>query len=182
MPEPVSTTIGICWLSYAVAQGNLRGRTAVSSEAQAVRDAVTAVIEKAETSQALFGEKASAISRLLTMANECSESDWDGEGAYAINPIAVFLAENFIRALPDSIALPEFAPEPDGSITLDWIPSQHRLFSISLGTSDRLAYAWLDGSDKGHAVARFDGERVPQRIIDGINAITNHGYATLRTA
>jgi hypothetical protein len=182
MPEPVSTAVGVCLLSYAVAQGNLRGKTAVSSEAQVVRDAVTAVIDRAEQSQALFGEKAFAISKLLAMANECSESGWDGEGAYAVNPIAVLLAENFIRALPNSIPLPEIAPEPDGSIALDWIPSQHRLFSISLGTSDRLAYAWQDGSDKGHAVARFDGEQIPQRIIDGINAIVNHGYVTLRTA
>ena len=182
MPEPVSTTIAICWLGSAVAQGNLRASTAVSSEAQVVRDAITAVYERTEKSQALFGGKAVAISGLKTMAHDCSEADWNGEGSYAINPIAVFLAESFIRALPDSIQLPEMAPEPDGSITLDWIPSRHRLFSVSISASDRLAYAWLDGSDKGHAVARFDGERIPQKIIEGINAIMNHGYTTVRSA
>jgi len=167
---------------YAVAQGNVRGSTAVSPEAQTIRDAVTAVVERAEQSQALFGAKAASISQLQAMVNECSQPNWDGEDAVAINPIAVFLTEQFVRALPDAIPLPEFAPEPDGSITLDWIPSHHRMFSVSVGASARLAYAWLDGSDKGHAVARFEGDRVPKRIIDGIAAIMNHGYVTLRTA
>jgi hypothetical protein len=177
MPEPVSTTIAICWLGSAVAQGNLRANTAVSSEAQAVRAAISAVCEHAEKSQTLFGGKAVAISGLNALAHDCSEADWNGEGSYAIEPGAVFLAECFIRALPDSVQLPELAPEPDGSITLDWIPSRHRLFSVSISASDRLAYAWLDGSDKGHAVARFDGERIPKKIIEGINAIMNHGYS-----
>jgi len=182
MPDPVSTTIAICWLGSAAAQANFRGNTAISDEGQFVRDAVTAVVDHAEQSQALFGGKATAISNLKTMAKECSTPDWDGEGTVPVNPIAVLLAENFVRALPDDLPLPEFAPEPDGSVTLDWIPSQHRLFSISVSSSDRLAYAWLDGSDKGHAVARFDGSRVPARIIEGIKEIMDHGNSTLRPA
>lgn len=182
MPEPVSTTVGICWLGYAVAQRNLCGSTAVSSEAQIVRDAITAVYERTENSQALFGGKAAAISKLQMMAHECSEADWNGEGANAVSPMAIFLAENLVRVLPDSMPLPEFAPEPDGSVTLDWISSPHRIFSISVGASERLAYAWLDGSDKGHAVASFNGERVPQRIIEGINATMNHGDLAVRDA
>ena len=154
----------------------------MSSEAQVVRDAITAVYEGAENSQALFGGKVAAISKLRMMAHESAEPDWNGEGANAINPIAIFLAENLIRVMPDSMPLPEFAPAPDGSVTLDWISSQHRMFSISVGASDRLAYAWLDGSDKGHAVARFDGERVPQRIIDGISEIMSHGHLAFRNA
>lgn len=147
-----------------------------------MRERVIAVVGCAEQSQALFGEKAVAISKLKAMAMECAEADWNGDGAVPVNPISVFLAENLVRALPDSIPLPEFSPEPDGSVTLDWILSQYRVFSISVGTSNRLAYAWLDGSDKGHAVAQFDGERVPPRIVDCIAEIMHHGYSTIRTA
>jgi len=182
MPEPVSTTIGICCIGYAAIQGGMRGSSAVSQEAQTVRFAVSAVVERAERSQALFGDKAAAISQLQAMAIECSEPGWDGDEAYAINPLAVFIAEHFVRALPNFIPLPEFAPEPDGSISLDWLPSRHRLFSISVGTNNRLAYAWLDGADKGHAVARFDGDRIPQRVVEGITAILSHGNASIRTA
>ncbi len=182
MPEPVSTTIGICWLGYAAAQGYARGSSAVSSEAQHVREAVSAVVQLAERSQALFGDKAAALSQLRALANECAEPGWDGDDACVVNPLAVFRAEAFIRALPDGFPLPEFAAEPDGSVSLDWIQSRNRLFSVSVGSNHRLAYAWLDGADKGHGVARFDGDRIPPRITEGISAIINNGNATLRSA
>jgi hypothetical protein len=182
MPEPVSTTIGICWLGYAAAQGYSRRNSAVSPEAQVVRDAVSAVVEMSERSQALFGGKAVALSQLRALANECGEAAWDGEDACAINPLAMFVAETFIRALPNGIPLPEFAPEPDGSISLDWIESRNRLLTASVGAGDRLAYAWIDGADKGHAVAHFDGENIPPLLLEGIKEITNHGHARLRAA
>ena len=84
---------------------------------------------------------------------------------------AVMLAERFLRALPYRIPLPELAVEPDGSISLDWIRSRTRLFSVSVGRASRLAFAWLDGSDTGHGVARFDGQNVPPRILEGIEAV-----------
>lgn len=182
MPEPVSTTIGICWLGYAAAQGYARRNSAVSLEAQVVRDAVSAVVEMSERSQALFGGKAGALSQLWAVANDCAEAGWDGNDACAINPAAIFVAESFLRALPDRFPLPEYAPEPDGSISLDWIQSRNRLLTVSVGAGDRLAYAWIDGSDRGHAVARFDGEHIPQLILEGIKGIMNHGHPRLWAA
>ena len=78
--------------------------------------------------------------------------------------------------------LPEFAPEPDGAISLDWIRSRHRLFSLSIGSTNRLAYSWLDGAHRGHAVAQFDGTKIPVRILQGIESIMNHGNSSLRAA
>lgn len=177
MLEPVST-LGIC-LGYAALLGYARGSSAISSEAQAVRGAASAVVESAERSQVLFGEKSAAISQIAVLANECAEAGWDGDEADPIDWAATRTVVEFIRAMPDDLPLPEFAPEPDGSISLDWIQSRNRLFSLSIGSTNRLAYAWLDGSDKGHGVARFDGERIPLRIIEGIIGIMNHGNATL---
>ena len=179
MLEPVST-LGIC-LGYAALLGYARGSSAISSEAQAVRGAVSAVVESVERSQVLFGEKSVAISQMMALANECAEAGWDGNDAAPIDRAAIHTAVKFIRALPNDVPLPEFAPEPDGSISLDWIQSRNRLFSLSVGSTNRLAYAWLDGSDKGHGVAWFDGERIPLRIIEGIIGIMNHGNATLRS-
>ncbi len=118
---------------------------------------------------------------LWALANECGEPGWDGNDALPLNRLAVFNAVAFIRALPEEVPLPEFAPEPDGSISLDWISSRNRLFSISVGTGDRLPYAWLDGTDKGHAVARFDGKNIPPRILEGIKSILNGGSALDRS-
>jgi hypothetical protein len=181
MPEPFS--IGIYLVAgYVTLSAYARGSSAISSEARAAQKAATAVVESAERSQVLFGEKAVAISQLRSLADECSEQGWDGEEACALDPIAAFIAEAFVRALPDDIPLPEFAPEPDGSISLDWIQSRNRLFSLSVGTSHRLAYAWLDGADKGHAVARFDEKIVPPRVLEGIREIIKDGNASIRVA
>ena len=147
-----------------------------------VRDAVSAVVEMSERSQALFGGKATALSQLRALAHECADPGWGSEDTCAIDPVAVFVAESFVRALPNGIALPEFAPEPDGSISLDWIQSRNRLLTVSASAGDRLAYAWIDGADKGHAVARFDGENIPPLILETIKGITNHGHARLRAA
>jgi hypothetical protein len=179
MPEPVSTTIGIL-ISYAATQSALRRSSAVSFEAEALQNAVTEVVSWTERSQALFGSKAAVISSLRALASECNAPDWDGENANAMSPIALLNAENFIRALPDAIPLPELAPEPDGSVSLDWIQARNRLFSLSISSTDRLAFAWLDGSDKGHGVARFDGQTVPPRILMGIQSVAED--ACLRAA
>lgn len=158
-----------------------RAGSAISPEAQSVWRAADSVVNSMERSQALFGDKASAISQIWALANECSEPGWDGDGALPVNRLAAFKAIAFIRVLPSGVPLPEVAPEPDGSISLDWIQSRNRLFSLSVGTRDRLAYAWLDGADKGHAVARFDDERVPQRVLEGIKAIVNGENAAVRS-
>jgi len=147
-----------------------------------VSKAASAIVELAERSQSLFGEKAAAISQLMALANDCAEQGWDGDGACAIHPTALQNAKDFLRALPESFPMPEFAPEPDGAISLDWIHSRHRLFSLSVGSSNRLAFAWLDGADRGHGVARFDGLSVPLRVLSEIQSIFNHGNAPLRIA
>ncbi len=155
--------------------------SAISSEAQVVRTAASAVVEAVERSIALFGPKAAVISQVWALVDECAEADWDGEEGEPISERSAELTAAFIRAMPDDVPLPELAPEPDGSLSLDWIQSRSRLFSLSIGPTSRLAYAWLDGTDREHGVARFDGEKVPSRILEGIKRIMNRGNAAVRT-
>ncbi len=152
---------------YALAAGD----SAVSAEAEALRSAAAAIMESAERSEALFGQRTAAISRLVALAIECADEDWDGNGAAAIDPVAVVNTKRFLRALPGRVPLPELAPEPDGSISLDWIWSPDRLFSLSIGRGNRLAFAWMEGTDSGHAVARFDGHTVPQLIVSHLERL-----------
>lgn len=112
---------------------------------------------------------------LAALVKECEEAGWDGADAEPVDPRAAFAAVDLMRALPVGLPLPEAAAEPDGSVSLDWVCSRNRVFSVSVGASRRLAFAWIDGSDKGHGVAHFDGDQVPQRVLDGINEILKHG-------
>jgi len=53
------------------------------------------------------------------------------------------------------------------------MPSRYAMLSVSFaGTSNRLAYAWLDGTDRGNGVVRFDRENVPRRLMEAIAAAT----------
>jgi hypothetical protein len=163
-------------------QGLASGSSAVSLEALVVRGAAAEVAKAAERSVALFGEKTVALSALTVLATECAEQGWDGEDAAALDPVAVMSAKRFVRALPEATPLPEFAPEPDGSISLDWMQSRNRLFSLSIGRGNRLAYAWIDGTDRCHGVAHFDGRNVPAQVLAGIQDIAGLGHAGLRAA
>jgi len=149
--------------------------SAVSGASRVAREAVAAVMRSVETSQALFGRKAAAISDVWALVNECAEPDWDSAGAEPVGRLAAFRAVDVIRALPPAVSLPEVGGEPDGSVSLDWIVSRNQLFSLSVGVGDRLAYAWLDGSNRGHGVDRFDGATIPARILQGVREILKHG-------
>jgi hypothetical protein len=147
-----------------------------------VERAAGEIVEMGERSVALFGARAAALSDLTALAAECGQADWDGQGAALLDPGAVWLAKRFVRMLPEGLPLPEFAPEPDGAISLDWIHSRHRLLSVSIGPSDRLAYAWLNGTDQEHGVARFDGQRIPWKILQNIGDVMGLEHAGLRAA
>jgi len=159
-----------------------RPGSAVSPEAQVVQEAANHAVSSVEGSRALFGRKANVISELFALANECSVEGWDGGDARPIDRDAVNNAVAFLRALPDVLPLPEISPEPDGAVSLDWIRSRNRLLSVSIGAGDRLAFAWVDGSDRGHGVARFVEGVVPMRIVDGITAIMDVRNVAIRAA
>jgi hypothetical protein len=154
--------------------------TAVSPEADTIRRSVLAARESIHESIWLFGLRRNAVSEVFEVAAKHSQAGWDGEGAEPVSAHAVNRAIAFIQALPRSVPVPEIAAEPDGSISLDWIDSRSRVLSISIGVSDRLAVAWLDGTNQGHAVERFDGERIPPLILERIRETM--GNASVRAA
>ncbi len=180
MPEPFSTTV-IAGYSLALWVASRSG-TAVSEEARAIRDSASLIKRSEERSFALFGSRDRAISEVFATAGECSAEGWDEDGAVPLSVRAVERAVSFLRAMPQDVPIPEIAPEPDGSVSLDWVANRKRVFSLSIGETDRLAYAWIDGTDKGHAVARFDGFEIPHRIVEGIRDIMDEAHAAVGAA
>lgn len=168
--------------SYTGLVNYARGSNAVSEEARIVGRLAAGVGDDAERSEALFGPKARALEELAIVAMECSTPDWDGYGAKPVDPDALLMAETIIRALPDGFPVPEVGAEPDGAISLDWIYSQHRMLSLSVEGDSRLAYGWIDGSDRGRAVAAFDGVRLSDRLLTEIGRIMSDAGASLRVA
>lgn len=179
MPE----TIHLAFPSIGVVGYPALGRygridTSVSEE---VKDIQIETMKYLEGSQALFGPKDAVISLLEEIAGECSEKNWDGYGAEPVSWIAVYNAKDFIRALPDGFPIPEAAPEPDGSISLEWIAPNRRV-ALSVGDDYRLAFAWLDGSESGNAVVNFSGINIPESFLAVAGPIVNYGKPTFRAS
>jgi hypothetical protein len=168
MLEPVSAlTVGVAL--YALS----RPASAVSSEAGHVRAYAEHMVGRVEISAALFGARMGVVASLRSLADSHAQAGWDGGEAAPVSRAAIDLAMDFVRALPDDCEMPEVGVDPDGAVSLDWLLSRHRMLSISFtGSSNRLAYAWLDGTDRGNAVARFDRQVVPKRLMDAIVATT----------
>jgi hypothetical protein len=121
--------------------------------------------------------KTQVLNDLHALANECSMPDWDGYGAEPVSLDALERAEIFLCSVPDDVPLPELAVEPDGTVSLDWLPTHTRSFSVSIGDSDRMAYAWVDRTDRGHAVARSVSGEAPGRILQELSRIVPHAPA-----
>jgi hypothetical protein len=175
MPEPV-LAIGLI-AGYAALYPLTRQGTALSPMAGAVKCNASLLTEHVERSVALFGAKVGALNGLRSLAIECSLPDWDGYGAEPVSGDALERAEVFLRSLPDDLPLPELSVEPDGAVSLDWLPTRTRSFSVSIGESDRIAYAWIDGTDRGHAVARSVSGEAPGRILEELKQIVPHAPA-----
>ena len=173
---------GLVSVGHSVLYPYVRRGSAVSEEARTVQRAASELTTSAESSQALFGEKQDILRELRTIAEDCALDDWDGCGAVAVDAGALQKTEDLVRALPEGFPLPEVAPEPDGSVSVDWIRSPYQLYTLSIGRANRLAFAWLDGTDKGHGVVGFDGISLPARVLSDIERITNNGHASFRSA
>ena len=118
-----------------------------------------------ECSRALFVSKKDALNRLSELAAECAQADWDGYGAEAVSQSAVERSAHFIRRLPEDLPLPEISVEPDGEIALDWSPTQTQTFSVSIGTTDQMACAWVNGTEHGHVVVSSTNGEISWRIL-----------------
>ncbi|MCH8473642.1 MAG: hypothetical protein LAT55_00255 [Opitutales bacterium] len=110
----------------------------------------------------------SLLNQLHQLAHECANDNWDGYGAEAVNAATLACAEAFVRALPEEIPLPEISAEPDGAITFDWMPLPTKSFTLSVSGSNRLAYAWIDGTDRGHAAVKFAEAKIPSCVLTEI--------------
>jgi hypothetical protein len=177
---------GLSGLPLAIAASSalsaIVASSALSREADDVYKAARDVLNSAERSEVLFGDKAEALSDLARLGTECADPGWDGDDAAPIDPITLFLTKRFILALPYGIPMPEFAAEPDGKISLDWSQSRSRQFSLTIGHGDRLAFAWMDGADKGHAIAQFDGVNIPSLVLDQIRRLVGNAHTSLWAA
>jgi len=118
-----------------------------------------------------FGEHlAKVLEGLLKAREEHSVDNWDGYGAKAINIGSYNYALSFSLSLPPSFPVPEIYVNPDGYVTFEWYEGKRKVFSISIGNRNELAYAGLYGGSKIYGV-EYMYEEIPENIIRNISRL-----------
>ena len=162
---------------YAVALDGAQ-YTAVSAEANQVLAARREIDRAQQGAQTLSGRLAETATRLYAAIDALVIDDEQAAVPFDV----VQNALRMMRALPDVLPLPEIGIDPDGAISLDWMPTRLRMFSISVSDSEHLAYAWLNGTDRGHGVARLVGGPLPGSLWLQLAEIVGDVAASLRAA
>ena len=116
-------------------------------------------------SEALGADCKKILQELFSIAEECKEPNWDGQGAAAVSPETYSLAYRFIEALPAGIPNFSLGAEPDGHLTLEWYRSPRRILSVSVSPEGDLHYAALSGARKKYGTEPFLSE-APKEIVD----------------
>lgn len=112
--------------------------------------------------------KESLYKDLYKIYRECSELDWDSEGAETINEQTFIESLTLLDMLPFDLPLPEIIPEPSGNIAFEWYKGKKNVYIISVGGKRLIEYAGLFGlNSKTYGVEYFSDE-FPELIISHI--------------
>jgi hypothetical protein len=139
-----------------------------SLESQTIETALDEVSEHNRESVSL--SRSEIIDELIEIYNECSEGDWDGYGALALEKDSIFGAVKFITLLPSSMPMPEISAEPSGVVGLEWHKDKNLVFVVTLINENILSYAGIFGLNKTHGIEYF-GESIPHILIEHIRRL-----------
>jgi len=111
-------------------------------------------------------------SKLSELLESHGISGWDGAEAPALADATIVNVRAFIQALPPWVPDPEFAVDPDdGAVSIEWHGGPARVFSVSVGLTDRLACAGIDGTASWHGVVHFETGNLPDFVLQSIQRI-----------
>ena len=107
---------------------------------------------------------------LETVYLEANENGWDGYEAEGVKFATFKYALKFLSLLPSKFEAPEFTPESDGEISIEWKKSRQSIFSISVGCDGRLTYVGFFGQSRTKGVEYLYDE-IPKTILSNIERI-----------
>ncbi len=110
---------------------------------------------RSATGQARIADPLSSLDRVFL---DCSEDNWDGEGATAIPYRAFEDAERLLYMLPSFIPAPDVLPELIGAVAFEWYRNPRWTYVLSVKGNHSIEFAGLFGpGDEIHGKANFDG-------------------------
>ena len=100
---------------------------------------------------------------LMEVFSEASHRGWDGYGARPLDSASFDFAIRFLNALPSTAPLPEIGADTDGEVSFDWIFSERKALTVSIGPTGRCTFAFILGRSKSRGTEWIDDE-IPAQI------------------
>ncbi len=80
---------------------------------------------------------------VYALLKHAGAENWDGEGALALAPGTVDIAQQLIDGFPGYIARPDVAATPHGEVDFDWVIAQDVMVTVSVGPSGEIAFSGM---------------------------------------
>lgn len=88
-------------------------------------------------------DRESLKQEVYSLSKQAGAGNWDGEGALALAPETVDIAQKLIDQLPGYVARPDVAATPHGEVDFDWVIARDMMLAISIGPSREIAFSGL---------------------------------------
>ena len=88
-------------------------------------------------------ERASLKREVQGLLEDAGTEDWDGEGALALAPETVDIAQKLINEFPPLVGKPDVNATPQGEVDFDWVIARNVMLTVSVGPSKEIAFAGL---------------------------------------
>lgn len=138
----------------------------VSDAAETIQGLVEHILDTFVTSATGQRRLGDPLGALEAIFKECSQPNWDGEGALPITLAAHIEARTFMLLLPTTIPVPEVMPERSGHIAFEWYKRRDCVYIVSTKGNKELEFAALLGSGyELHGKCPFS-DALPSTIID----------------
>ena len=95
--------------------------------------------------------------RVYSLLEDAGHDDWDGEGALALAPETVELAQRLAAQIPACVPVPEIAATPHGEVDFDWVIDNDLMLTVSVGPSGGVAFAGCFHGAKLHGEEPWTG-------------------------
>ena len=87
--------------------------------------------------------KESIKRKVHELIEHAGTDDWDGDGALALAANTVEIAQELVDSFPIDVDVPDIAATPHGEVDFDWIIDRGLMLTVSVGSSNEIAFAGL---------------------------------------
>lgn len=108
--------------------------------------------------------------QLEELRDVCTQSNWDGFDAPALDAEVFEVAARFLESLPQNLPAPELGASAAGDVSFEWETSSTCVVSVGVSANGQLHYAALEGNKRTFGSMPV-GDQVDELLLSLIRRI-----------